>query len=508
MTPLRPAFYIRVSTDHESQDTSVEYQEERFRQLCERKGYNNPKFYYDRKTGTGDHRDGYKELIRDIQDGKIDLLMAKELGRLVRNQKLAFELKETCKKHNVHFVTEDNAIDTVKGKSEMFGIYAWKYEQEAQATSTRIKGTLETKVNSGLFIGSIPPYGYKLKKGKLEVRKDGSPNIVKRIYNEYLSGKGFDAIARGLHADKVKSPSQLAKRKNASPLWHGSTVRLILENENYIGNLVQGKTKTAEITDKKRIIIDKKKYKRSENKHEPIIDKITFDEVQTMIKSRRKTTDDGRPSRPHKVYHLFSSLIYCKDCERTFHFKANRRGYICGGYNKYGVNVCTDHLIHEQTLIDIVTADLNELTNRISDEKTFDKIKSKANSKRIEIKRELKSIQARIESLELLKLEAIEMRIRKEIEKSQCDYLVAAKDKELNELRERELEISDRLSETIDDSLFKSIKKEVDMQLQIKELTRETLNRFVDRIEVGKNNTIDVYYKFSGNTEIMELLMG
>ena len=107
-----------------------------------------------------------------------------------------------------------------------------------------------------------------------------------------------------------------------------------------------------------------------------------------------------------------------------------------------------------------------------------------------------------------LKLEAIEMRIRKEIEKSQCDYLVAAKDKELNELRERELEISDRLSETIDDSLFKSIKKEVDMQLQIKELTRETLNRFVDRIEVGKNNTIDVYYKFSGNTEIMELLMG
>lgn len=76
--------------------------------------------------------------------------------------------------NNIQFITEDGAINTVTGDKRMFGLYAWMYEQEAQNTSCRIKITCETKAKKGLFIGSIPPYGYRKEAGRLYIREDES----------------------------------------------------------------------------------------------------------------------------------------------------------------------------------------------------------------------------------------------------------------------------------------------------------------------------------------------
>lgn len=258
-----PGFYSRVLSDKKEQESSIKYQTEYFTRICKERGYGKPTFYFDRRTGTGANRKGFKELIEDIKAGKIDLLMAKELGRLARNQKVALELKELIESNNIHMITEDGAINTITGDKKMFGLYAWIYEQEAQSTSRRIKMTLETRAKSGLFNGSNAPYGYYQKKGVLYLRDDGSPDVVRQIYKWYIEGDGFDAIAHKLYAKDIPTPSQLAGKKNQSSIWHGSSIRLILQNPLYIGDMVQGRSKTgSEITDKKRYFADEKDFHR------------------------------------------------------------------------------------------------------------------------------------------------------------------------------------------------------------------------------------------------------
>lgn len=124
----------------------------------------------------------------------------------------------------------DNAINTLNGNTQMFGLYAWLYEQEAERTSLRIKMAMQTKAEKGYFRGSNPPYGYRLNKGKFIIRDDETPETVKNIFKMYLDGNGFDAIARKLYNEEIKTPSQVLGKRNQSPLWHGSTIRKILEN--------------------------------------------------------------------------------------------------------------------------------------------------------------------------------------------------------------------------------------------------------------------------------------
>lgn len=93
---------------------------------------------------------------------------------------------------------------------------------------------------------------YYCENGKLFVKDDFTPSIVRRIFREYLSGIGFDAIARNLYNDDIPTPSQVACIKSASSKWNGSSVRCILENPHFIGNLVQGRTTTKSVTSTKR----------------------------------------------------------------------------------------------------------------------------------------------------------------------------------------------------------------------------------------------------------------
>lgn len=125
-------------------------------------------------------------------------------------------------------------------------------EQESQNTSKRVKETLKTRAKKGLFKGSNPPYGYEVEKGKLYIRKDETPEIVQRIYKEYLEGSGRESIARRLYNEGVKTPTDVAGKKNASDKWYDSTIKLILTNPHYVGDLVQERTTTVSVTSKKQ----------------------------------------------------------------------------------------------------------------------------------------------------------------------------------------------------------------------------------------------------------------
>ncbi|MEC0245649.1 recombinase family protein [Paenibacillus chitinolyticus] len=133
---MRCAVYIRVSTDKEEQKSSLENQRSLFYQYLEDRGWDVFDFYVDVESGTTGKRENLQRLIRDAKTRKFDVIVAKELSRLARNGGLSYQIRDMAWDNSVHIVTLDNAINTIEGNGEMFGLYAWMYEQESQRTST------------------------------------------------------------------------------------------------------------------------------------------------------------------------------------------------------------------------------------------------------------------------------------------------------------------------------------------------------------------------------------
>ena len=158
---LKVGVYIRVSTDNVEQQTSLKNQRDLFIQYAKEKEWSIYDFYVDVESGTSTKRKELNRLIKDAEARKINVLVAKELSRLARNVELSHKIKRIAETNNVHIVTLDGAINTLEGNGNMFGLYAWIYEQEAQRTSERIKIALRSRAELGLFNGSVAPYGYE-----------------------------------------------------------------------------------------------------------------------------------------------------------------------------------------------------------------------------------------------------------------------------------------------------------------------------------------------------------
>ena len=151
------------------------------------------------------------------------------------------------------------------------------YENESLSTSNRIRDTKLAKAKDGKFNGSIAPYGYHLSNGKLIVNNDETRLVVKRIFSEFISGKTYAKISRMLEDENIKPPSYSSKcSQNISLNWGYSTIRGILTNEVYCGNLVQNKSTLNYITDTERNYIESKNYIRVKNTHEAIISQEDF----------------------------------------------------------------------------------------------------------------------------------------------------------------------------------------------------------------------------------------
>lgn len=285
---MRCAVYIRVSTDREEQRSSIQNQRLATQQYISKNCWTVAAEYIDIESGTTSKRDDFQRLLEDIKQNKFDIILAKDLSRLARNGAVAYSLRETATYHGVKIVTLDGLIDTSNDYCSNFGIQTWVSEYEAAKTSDRTKIALRSRAQAGLFMGSIPPYGYLIQDKKLVLREDHSPHIVRRIFQDYLAGLGCDKIARNLTDEKIPTPSEDACKSNASDYWYGSTIKCILQNRHYIGDLVQGKETTSSVTCKRRTKIEKENFIIVPNTHEPIISKEIFDAVQAMVKNRKK----------------------------------------------------------------------------------------------------------------------------------------------------------------------------------------------------------------------------
>ena len=331
---MKVAGYIRLSTNKEGQKESAENQKHMIIDFISDNKFDLYDFYTDIQTGTTDNREGLKKLILDAANKEFDVIVAKELSRLGRNVELLYQLKRIAETKGARLITLDGKVDTHDlSKQAMFGLYAWIYESESQLNSDRIKSVYHMKQKNGKFLGSIAPFGYNVHERKLVLRNNFTVDVVRDIFDKFLEGWGHDIIARYLSKKGIPTPAQVVGKSNAGQYWQGSSVRKILQNPHYVGNLVQGRETAMNVTNKKRKENSEEDWIIVPNAHEPIILREVFIQAKSLLEQKAKR---GR-GKTRKILHLLSNIAYCSNCGNRMWYRANRKGYFCGTYAKHEI---------------------------------------------------------------------------------------------------------------------------------------------------------------------------
>lgn len=165
------AIYTRVSTEKEEQKESLINQEDIIRDIIKARGWKPYNYVYkESKSGTKENRIEINKLLEDARNGLFQVIIAKELSRLARNQEFSSKIIKELKVLGIYLITLDGAIDTTKNSSDITGLYSWLYEFESNKISQRIKKVFVQKYKKGEILGSIPPYGYLVRNKKLFIK--------------------------------------------------------------------------------------------------------------------------------------------------------------------------------------------------------------------------------------------------------------------------------------------------------------------------------------------------
>ena len=315
-------------------------------------------------SGTNQNRPAFQRMMVDVKQRYINTVLIKDLSRLGRNYLEVGNLAEVfLPEHGCELISLNEKLD------DMMVFRNWFNEQHSKQTGKKVKAARKVCAESGKFLGTYPPYGYKRDpqdRHKLIIDESTAP-ILRSIFEMRASGMGFRAIAIKLNEDGVMSPRetyyQNQNRKNptiSNGLWNDSTIKVIVKNEVYIGNLVQGKVGTTSYKDSRLVSKPKDEWIRAEATHEALIEQELWEVVQGLAGKHYKPrhAKDGKTS-------LFVGILFCADC--NFRMRANiERGerkngseyryvyYMCGNYARSGKAACTCHGIYEKDLCELV----------------------------------------------------------------------------------------------------------------------------------------------------------
>lgn len=263
--------------------------------------------------GTNFDRPGFIKLMEDVNKGKIDCIVTKDLSRFGRDHiETGRYLEKVLPALNIRYIASCDGVDTKTQAGLNFLIFKLSFNDfYSQDLSVKIRSVKRRKQEKGEFIANFAPFGYKkdpLNKNHLIINEETAP-IVKRIFEMYLNGYGTPKITRILNDEKVPPPARYIKSKryeNCGFKWTKSSLYRLLTSEIYIGTVVGRKSYKINHKVKTRIVTPKEDRIYMENMHEAIIDKATFEKVQVKLNATK--CRDRQSHNPLKKY------IYCGVC--------------------------------------------------------------------------------------------------------------------------------------------------------------------------------------------------
>lgn len=304
----RVAGYARVSTDHEDQTTSYESQMRYYTEyISGRSDWEFVKMYSDEGiSGTNTKmRIGFKTMVEDAMNGKIDLIITKSVSRFARNTVDSLTTVRQLKEVGVEIYFEKENIWTLDSKGELLiTIMSSLAQEESRSISENVTWGLRKQFAEGkVHFPYTNVMGFTANKNGDIIVDQEEAKTVRYIFQQALFGKSAYHIARDLTIQGVPSPSGKDK-------WNATTITRMLRNEKYKGDALLQKTYTIDFLSKKKSV-NKGELPQYyvENNHEAIIDRETFDAVQLVLdkKEKRKASTT-----------IFSSKLICGDCGHFF----------------------------------------------------------------------------------------------------------------------------------------------------------------------------------------------
>lgn len=330
---LRVAAYCRVSTGSDAQLESLEAQKNHYESyISNREDWTLAGLYFD-KGITGTKKEKRPELLRMIADckaGKIDFVITKSISRFARNTTDCLELTRKLLELGIPIYFEKENLNTGAMESELFlSILSSMAEGESSSISENNKWSIQKRFKNGTFKISYPPYGYDWNGEQMVVNLEQA-KIVKWIFSQILSGKGMLSVANELNEKGV--PTKKGGR------WTPTTVRGMISNEKYTGDVIFQKTYTDSQFNRHINCGQKDQYAMTDH-HKAIISREVFEAANALVEQRGKEKGIIKGSEKYKSRYCFSGKIICGKCGDTF----KRRIHTCNNY-KYTAWCCNTHL--------------------------------------------------------------------------------------------------------------------------------------------------------------------
>lgn len=531
-TIYNAGIYVRLSKDDEraGESLSIENQKLILTKYVNEEGWNIVDTYVDDGySGTNFNRPGVTRLLDDAKTGKINLIIVKDLSRFGRNYiQVGQYIDYIFPTYNIRFIALNDNVDTFNADStamDMMPIMNVFNEWHAANTSKKIKAVIESNAKSGKYRSTFAAYGYTKgnDENRLPVIDEPAAAVVRRIFEMRSQGISPRHIADKLNDEKVTIPSDYRYAKLGKPnprktshLWSADTVKQILRNPIYLGNIYQLRTTTVSYKNHKIVKKDKEDWAITENTHEPIISQELWDKVKEIESSVSR----GKCSKRHETTPL-SGFMFCADCGEKMRLCTNnttngskklprkyiRHNYQCGAYSRFGKFYCTSHYIKMKDIDAVVLADIRSMAALVVEDedsarKRFLSEKSQVNSRQTaEEQKRLRDAKYRLDELSKLIPSIYEDKVLGKIPEAVCVNLLEkyqAEQKVLTanvEKLEEQLSAVEKDEEDVEEFISR-LKKYTDVQELTREMCLELIEYItVDEYAADRARDIHIYYK-------------
>lgn len=526
---FRVGLYIRLSREDGDKEESSSVTNQR--EILKRYVSEQPNFFIvkeyvdDGWTGANFDRPKFKEMIADIEAGIIDTVITKDLSRLGRERLGVGHYTEIYfPEHNVRYIALLDNIDTYfdAGMNDMAPFKGVINDMYVRDISKKIRSSLIERKKAGNFLGVTAPYGYqKDPNNKFHlIINEKEAEVVKRVFRLYLEGNGLTRIAQILTKDGIPVPGESrdigkTRRTALYSSWKQTTIRRILDNRVYLGELVQFKRRKINYKSKRRITVPEEERYICRGTHEAIIDEESFNAVQNILKENKSFKDT-------KHDYLFKGLLFCSECGARLNvtysnYALKRYGEyryttICYSYSRLYSDICTRHSNSIPELEEVLIKHIKEVCSRYINENLQDELISMAKKqKQFELKqitneKKLETLEQKISDIGLYIKNLYMDKVKGVVSENDYVSLVAdfTKDRD-NLIKEKEelIKIINNQKPQIDETA--KIEKLAKEFLSLEKPTKQLLNELIEKITISENKKINIYFKFNELNEMKEI---
>ena len=532
------AIYCRLSQDDGSlgESGSIQTQKAILTQYCQEHHMEIVDCYCDDGwSGTNFDRPAFQRMIGDIEAGRVNTVIVKDLSRFGREYaQMGLYIEHYFEEKGVRFLSLAENIDSSQGLNNLVlpftNVINSLYARQA---SEKTKAAHRARAKNGMFLGSRAPYGYQKDPSDRHhlIVDPEAAEVVKEIFRMFADGIGYVRMTKILRERNILNPQAYFNQNNPDyykhsdywrkPFdWHATSVRAILNNPVYLGKLTFGKTKTKGFFDKRRVPTEESDWIVVEHTHEPLVSQELWDTVHQMMKARRRENGSGHVQP-------FAGLVKCAGCGSSLNASYDKKkgkytGFSCWVYKNYGKQRCTSHAIGWQTLNRLVLEDIrcNAQVAKLAAARYVGVLLraklEKEKGETVRAERELKKAEKRIGELDKILAKLYEDQALGKISEVRYQAMAPGYEAEQASLQERVSQLREQLAHTqeVQDNVEQFVPL-IQKYTDIQELTPHILNELIEKIVVhekkveedgSKSQMVEIHYKFVGCIDLSAML--